>query len=128
MRFEVISAFVIGGLIPVLATCLHFCRHGFSLSLADLTGNLPDYLAGGLLLFAAWASIPARSFAPVFLVLAWAYCTSLMASSFLGQIEDTLRGQAEPENAIIILSKLGILSASVLSLAISLRRAVRTNV
>lgn len=127
MRFEVISAFVIGGLIPILATCLHYCRHGFSLSFADFTGNLADYLVGVLLLAGGWVSVRAKSFAPVFLALAWAYCSSLMVSSFLGQIEDTLRGQPDPGNTLIIVFKLAILSICVVSLVRSFRRAVRTS-
>jgi hypothetical protein len=66
-----------------------------------------------------------RIFAPVLLVLAWAYCTSLMFSSLLGQIEDTLTGHAEQENTLIIVFKLAILTTCVVSLALSFRRAVR---
>jgi hypothetical protein len=78
MRFEVSSAFVIGGLVPILGTWLEYCRRGFSLSLIELAGNLDDYLAGAILLIAGWLSIRTKPFAPVYLVAAWAYCTSLM--------------------------------------------------
>ena len=110
MRFEVISAFVTGGMISILGTCLEYYRRGYKISFADVAENLDDYLAAVLLLFAGFFAVRARAFAPVFLVLAWAYCTSLMVSSFWRQIQDTVRGPIEPENTAIILGKLGILS------------------
>jgi len=88
LRFEVLSAFAMGIVLPLLATCLEFCRQGFTLSFADVRGDLQDYLSGG------WASVRLRSFAPVLTVLAWAYFTSMMVDSSWGQIEDTLRGEA----------------------------------
>ncbi len=125
VRFEVISAFVVGGLIPVLATCLDYGRSGFTYSAANFVGNLEDYLAGALLLFAGQVSLRVRSFAPVFLVLAWAYCTSMMFGSFWGQIEGTLRGETEAYNTFVILFKLAFLGTSAVSLVLSFRRAVR---
>jgi len=122
VRFEVNSAFVVGGLL-FLATCLDYCRNGYTLSLADITGNLDDYLAGTLLLLAAWFSIRVRSFASVFLVLAWAYGTSLMVGSSWGQIHDTFRGETEPYNGAIILVKVAMLIVCVVALARSFRLA-----
>jgi hypothetical protein len=128
VRFEIVSAWIIGGLIPVLAVCLDYCRSGFSFSLAGFIGNLDDYLTGGLLIFAGWASTRARSFAPVFLVLAWAYSTSMMVDSSWGQIEDTLRGELDPYNTAVILGKLAVLSTCILSLMLSFRRAISASI
>lgn len=123
MRFEIASAFVMGLLLPFLATCLEFCRRDFRLSLADVRGDLQDYLSGALLLAAGWFSLRLRPFAPAFIVLAWAYFTSMMVDSSWGQIDDTLRGEIEPYNAVIIVSKLTILGLAVISLTLSVRCA-----
>jgi len=123
LRFEVTAAFIIGSLIPLLATCVDYCRDGFTFSLALFRSDLPDYVAGGLLVFAGWAAVRDRSFAPVFLVLAWAYCTSMMVGSFWGQIDDTIRGETEPYNSAITVIKLALLTTSVAALMVSFRHA-----
>jgi len=76
-------------------------------------------------LFAGWAFVRAKKTAPVWLVLAWAYGTSLMLSSSWGQIQDTLQGHPEPENTAIVLGKLVILTTCLVSLMLSFRRAAR---
>jgi hypothetical protein len=68
------------------------------------------------------ASIRLCPAAPVFTVLAWAYFTSLMVDSTWGQIDDTLRGETEPYNTCILAFKVGILSATLISLILSFRR------
>jgi hypothetical protein len=85
-----------------------------------------DYLAGGLLLIAGWASVRARPWSAVFLVLAWACVTSMMNSSFWYQVEETLRGaSAEPHNLLVVVVK-GLLWATCLvSLVLSFRQALR---
>lgn len=123
MRFEILSAFVMGIMLPFLATCFEYCRQGFTLSFADIRGDLQDYLAGALLLIAGWASVRLRSFAPVFTVMAWAYFTSMMFDSTWGQIDDTLRGEIEEYNSAIIVSKLAILGLGLVSLILSVQRA-----
>jgi hypothetical protein len=123
MRFEIGSAFVMGGLLPFLATCLEYCRQGFKLSFADVRGDLDDYVAGALLLIAGWLSVKVRSNATIFAVLAWAYFTSLIFASSWGQIDDTLRGQAEDYNSAIIVFKLAILVVGATSLVLAYRRA-----
>ena len=127
MRFEVISAFVMGTLLPFLATCLEYCRQGFKLSFADVRGDLEDYLSASLLLFAGWASVRFRSFAPALIVVAWAYFTSMMVDSSWGQIDDTLRGEIEPYNTTVIVSKLAILGFSLICLVLSVRRVAQVH-
>jgi hypothetical protein len=125
MRFETISAFLVGSGIPVLGTYADYCQRGYKISFGDLAGNLDDYLAGGLLLFAGWALVRRKTSAPIWLVVAWAYVTSLMVSSSWGQIQDTLQGHADPENTEIVIGKLVILATCIVSLALSFRRAAR---
>ena len=64
-----------------------------------------------------------RSNATIFAVLAWAYFTSLIFASSWGQIDDTLRGQAEDYNSAIIVFKLAILVVGATSLVLAYRRA-----
>lgn len=123
MRFEVLAAFAVGGLIMVLGTWLEFCRNGYRLTLADVAGNLDDNVAGVALVAAAPLVLRGTSYAKVTLVAAWAYCTSLMFSSSWGQLQDTWSGHAEPENSVILVFKLAILSSCAAEMALSIRRA-----
>jgi hypothetical protein len=125
VRFEIASAFIMGSAIPFLATCLEYCRQGFKLSFADVRGDLQDYVASALLLSAGWAAVRQRSLAPVFSVLAWAYFTSMMFASSWGQIDDTLRGERDPLNTTVIISKLAILAVALISLVLAARRTAR---
>ena len=120
MRFEVVAAFVIGTLLPLLETA----RRGISHWTVDFTTMLEDYAGGALLLIGAWAADRARPWGPAFLVLAWASVSGLMTSSFLGQLEDTLRQTAsEPNNLLVVVVKFLLWSTSVTSLVLSFRRA-----
>jgi hypothetical protein len=130
MRFEVASALAMGTAVPLLATCLEYCRQGFTLSFAAIRGDLQDYLSSALLLIAGLASVRLRPFAPALAVLAWAYFTSMMVDSTWAQIDDTLRGEMEPHNTLIITFKLGIVGVALTSLILSFRhvsQAVRGN-
>jgi hypothetical protein len=66
------------------------------------------------------ASVRRRSYAPTFLVLAWAYCTGMMSSSFWGQLEEMLRGvDTEPNNLVVIFFKGAMWCVCVTSLALA---------
>ena len=120
MRFEVIAAFVVGALVPVLETA----RRGISYWTVDFTTMFEDYVAGALLLTGAWVSYRARSWGPVFLLLAWAYFTGLMSSSFWYQLEETIRGtSSEPNNFVVVMVKFLLWATCVTSLVFSFRRA-----
>jgi hypothetical protein len=109
---------------------LEYCRQGFTLSFAAIRGDLQDYLSSALLLIAGLASVRLRPFAPALAVLAWAYFTSMMVDSTWAQIDDTLRGEMEPHNTLIITFKLGIVGVALTSLILSFRhvsQAVRGN-
>ena len=51
MRFEVVAAFALGVLLPVLETV----RRGITYWTVDFTTMFEDYLGGALLLTGAWA-------------------------------------------------------------------------
>ena len=122
MRFEIIAAFAMGVLLPVLETA----RRGISHWTINFTTMFEDYLAGALLLVGGWSAYRSRSWGPVFLVLAWAYFSGLMTSSFVGQLEETLRQTAsEPNNLLVVVVKFLLWSVCVVSLVLSFRTATR---
>jgi len=125
MRFEVIAAFVIGVLLPVLETA----RRGIGHWAVNFTTMFEDYLAGALLLVGGWAAYRSKSWGAVFLVLAWAYFSGLMTSSFVGQLEETLRQTAsEPGNLVVLVVKFLLWSVCVTSLVLSFRTAMRDRI
>lgn len=122
MRFEVIAAFIIGILLPVLETC----RRGIGHWAVGFTTMFEDYLGGALLLVGAWAAYCARSWGAVFLLLAWASISGLMTSSFLSQLEDTIRQTAtEPNNLLVVIVKFLLWLTCVAALVLSFRRATQ---
>ena len=123
MRFEVITAFTIGLLLPVLETC----RRGIGYWGVEFTTMFEDYVAGALLLVGGWASYRARPWGAMFLVLAWAYVAGLMGSSFWSQLEETLRHTAsEPDNLLVVVVKSLLWGTSVVSVILSFKRALRS--
>jgi hypothetical protein len=123
MRPEIATAFVIGALLPILETA----RRGISHWLVDFTTMFEDYLGGALLLIGAWAAYRSKSWGTVFLVLAWASISGLMTSSFVGQLEETLRQTAsEPHNLLVVVVKSVLWSVSVTSLLLAFRTATRS--
>ena len=121
MRFEVITAFAIGILLPILETY----RRGISYWGVEFTTMFEDYVAGALLLVGGWATYRARSWGATFLVLAWAYVAGLMSSSFWSQLEETLRQTAdEPDNLLVVVVKFILWGTSIVSLVFSFRRAI----
>jgi hypothetical protein len=120
MRFEVISAFVIGILLPLLETYRRVVGH-WSVS---FTTMFEDYLAGTLLQIGGWASYRARPWGRLFLILAWAYVTGMMGGSFWGQLELTLRDIiTEPDNLLVVIVKFLLWGTCVASLILSYQRA-----
>ena len=123
MRFEIIAAFVIGVLLPVLETA----RRGISHWTVNFTTMFEDYLGGALLLIGAWAAYRSKSWGAVFLTVAWASVLGLLNSSFLGQLEGTIRHTAtEPNNLLIVVVKFLLWIVCLVSLVLSFRSATRT--
>ena len=122
MRFEVIAAFIVEALLPVLETA----RRGISHWAVDFTTMFEDYLGGALLLIGAWASYRARSWGAMFLLLAWASITGGMTISFVSQLEDTIRQTAtEPHNALVVGVKFLLWATCITALVLSFRNAAR---
>ena len=120
MRFEIIAAFIIGILLPLLETC----RRGIGYWSVEFTTMFEDYVAGALLLIGGWWAYRARRRGAMFLVLAWAYVTGLMSSSFWSQLEETLRHTAqEPNNALVLTVKFLLWGTCVIALVLSFRGA-----
>ena len=118
MRFEIATAFVIGALLPVLETA----RRGISHWTINFTTMFEDYLGGALLLIGAWAAYRRKSWGAVFLLMAWGSICGLMTSSFLGQLESTLRGaESEPHNLLVVAVKSLLWTVSMISLVLSFR-------
>ena len=121
MRFEVAAAFAIGALLPVLETV----RRGLSYWTVDFTTMFEDYVAGALLLIGAFSSHRSQRGGAVFLVVAWAYFTGLMSSSFWSQIEETVRQtSSEPHNLVVVIVKFLLWAVCVVSLVFAARRAI----
>ena len=121
MRFEIIAAFVIGVLLPVLETA----RRGLSHWTINFTTMFEDYLGGVVLLIGAWAAYRAKSWGAVFLLLAWAAVSGQMTSSFVAQVEGTLRATAtEPNNLVVVAVKFLLWSVAMTSLVLSFRKAI----
>ncbi len=123
MRFEIAAAFAMGALVPVLETV----RRGFGHWAINFTTMFEDYAGGALMLIGAWAAYSRKPWGPTFLVLAWgAYC-GLVTSSFLAQLEGTLRGAAdEPHNLVVVFVKFLLWAVGVVSLILSFRAATQT--
>lgn len=101
-RFEVNAAFIIGLFLPILETL----RRGIDHWLINFTTMFEDYLAGGILLIAWWASRKSLNWAPSFQILAWAYLAGLAGSSLWWHAENTIRGlPTEPHNLCVLLFK-----------------------
>jgi hypothetical protein len=122
MRFEVIAAFALGILLPVLETA----RRGLSHWTIDFTTMFEDYLGGALLLIAAWAAYRRRTWATIFVVLAWGAISGVMTISFVSQLEDTIRQTAvEPHNALVVGVKFLLWLTCVTALVLSFRSAMK---
>lgn len=118
VRFPLCAALVVGVLLPVLETL----RRGLQHWLVETTTMLEDYVAGALLIVAAISVVRQTRHGPVLLVVAWAYVTGLMSTSFWDQLEATLRGiELEPHNTTVLAFKGLLWTTAVVSLVLSVR-------
>jgi hypothetical protein len=122
MRFEAKSAFALGVLLPVLETY----RRGVGEWRVNFTTMFEDYLAGALLLAGAWAVSRHRWFGQRLLLVAWAWMTGMITTSFIDQVEVTLRGgNLEPGNTDVLVVKALLLALSSASLIKAFQSASR---
>ena len=122
MRFEIAAAFALGALLPVLETA----RRGITHWTVNFTTMFEDYLGGAVLLTGAWAAYRAKSWGAVFLLLAWGSISGLMTSSFVAQLEATLRQTAtEPHNLVVLVVKFLLWTVGMVSLFLSFRSATQ---
>jgi hypothetical protein len=118
MRFEVVAAFAIGLLLPMLETA----RRGMGHWAIETTTMLEDYLAGAVLLLAGYCAIRRTPFAGRLLLAAWAGVAGMMLLSLIGQIEVTLRAaELEPHNGVVLVVKLALWATCVTALVRSFR-------
>lgn len=122
MRFEVVTAFVLGAMLPVLETV----RRGITHWTINFTTMFEDYVGGAVLLIGAWAAYQRKSWGALFLALAWGSILGLMTSSMVAQLEQTLRQTAtEPHNLVVLVVKLLLWSVSTVSLVLAFRSAIQ---
>jgi hypothetical protein len=81
MRFELAAAYAMGIGLPLLETLRR--RTNFD----TISGYVDDFIAGGLLLYAARAVSRGRPNGPVLLVAAWAVLCGGLYGSFFYQLE-----------------------------------------
>jgi len=121
MRFEVLAAFAVGALLPVLETV----RRGIGHWLISFSTMFEDYVAGGLLLVAALVSWRSTGYGPPLLLASWAYVTGMMSSSFWYQLEATIRGTAMEANNLTVLGFKAILWATCVTAVVRCMRRIR---
>ena len=88
MRFEIVAAFVIGVLLPVMETG----RRGISTWTSNFTTMFEDYFCGALLFAAAISWTKKRKDAQLWMAVAWAYATGGMFVPFFAHLEAWMRG------------------------------------
>lgn len=122
MRFEVVAAFTLGALLPVLETV----RRGITHWTVNFTTMFEDYVGGAVLLIGAWAAYQRKTWGAMFLALAWGSIAGLMTSSMVAQLEGTLRQTAtEPHNLVVLVVKLLLWTTCIVSLVLSFRSALQ---
>ena len=120
MRFEVVTAFIVGSLLPVLETM----RRGIDHWAVSFSTMFEDYVAGGLLLVGAIVSVRSKTYALPLLLASWAYATGMMSSSFWYQLESTIRGVGlETNNSTVLGFKAVLWGTCVMSVACCIRRS-----
>jgi len=117
MRFELAAAYAMGIGLPLLETLRR--RTNFD----TISGYVDDFIAGGLLLYAARAVSRGRPNGPVLLVAAWAVLCGGLYGSFFGQLESAAALDVSGLGNATVVAVKGILYAIALA---GLVRAVRS--
>ncbi len=119
MRFELVAAYVMGVALPVLEVLRR--RTNFE----TISGYVDDFIAGGLLLYAARAVSRQKSSGPVLLVAAWAVLCGGLYGSFFHQLESSASQDVSGlANVTVVLIKGVLYAVALVGLVRSVRGAV----
>ena len=119
MRFEVAAAYAMGVGLPLLETLRRRTNFG------DVFSYVDDFIAGGLLLWAAHAARSGRPSGPVLLVLAWAVLCGGLYGSFFGQLtSDAALDVGGLPNASVVAIKGVLYAVALTGLAFAARSAI----
>ena len=118
MRFEHAAAWAMGVGLPALEV-LRRRTH-----VETISGYVDDFIAGGLLLYAARAVSRGRPGAPVLLVAAWAVLAGGLYGSFFHQLEsDAARDVSGLPTSAVLWVKGGLYAIALIALVLSVRTA-----
>jgi hypothetical protein len=115
--FEVRAAWVMGVALPLLETLRR--RTDFS----TIAFYVDDYIAGGLLLWAAWSVSRGRPNGRAWLIAAWGVLSGGLYGSFFGQLEHSGPDVSGHSNAFVGTVKGVLYAVSIAGLVLSVRRA-----
>lgn len=108
-----------GVLLPVLETL----RRGTKFQ--TISSYVDDYIAGGLLLYAAHAVTRGRRDGPVLLVVAWSVLSGGLYGSFFWQLESSASHDVGGlPNAVVVVIKGVLFAAALVGLVLSARSAI----
>jgi hypothetical protein len=123
MRFEVAAAYCFGIALPILEVC----RRGRDFS--QVAAYADDFLAGGLLLWAATSMSRRKAIGPILLVVAWAALCGGFYYSFFGQLESTARSDVSGlSNWLVVVIKGALYAVAIVALVLSVRHLARQRV
>ena len=117
MRFELIAAYAMGMALPVLETLRR--RTNFE----TISGYVDDFIAGGLLLYAARAVSRKRPSGPALLVAAWAVLCGGLYNSFFYQLERSANDVSGLPNTTVVVIKGVLYATALVALVLSVRSA-----
>jgi hypothetical protein len=120
VRFELIAAYVMGVALPLLEVMRR--RTSFE----TVAGYVDDFIAGGLLLYAARATSRGKASGPILLVVAWGVLCGGLYGSFFYQLEsDVARDISGLPNATVVAIKGLLYAVALAGLFLSTRAAIR---
>ena len=116
-RFEVAAAYVLGALLPILEVLRR--RTNFE----NFESYIDDFIAGGLLLFAAISVSRRRAYGGALLAGAWGVLCGGFYGSFFGQVRATAASDISGlPNTTVVVIKGAILAVSILAFVCSVTR------
>lgn len=118
MRFELAAAYVMGVALPALEVMRR--RTNFD----SISSYVDDFIAGGLLLYAARSVSRQKSSGPVLLVAAWAILCGGLYSSFFWQLERNIAQDVSGlANTTVVLVKGALYAIAITGLVLAVKSA-----